>query len=219
MALKRLQAYSIVATDSRAPLFLLLTMKGKAYHLPNISLPKQLRRQKCLPRDTEICVGKHAGILKKELGRGAYGTVLLMDGPNSKIAIKAQSPTDSLAWEYEILQRLENRLSRKGAIGMYSFPRPLSFLSMNDGGVLSMSAVSESGLNLVDLSNFYKLKLGETVPEILALHYTSVALKIIEKLHWHGKILVSIRVIKSIRISLASFSFSFKTFFVDLLAL
>ena len=145
------------------------------------------------------------GILKKELGRGAYGTVLLMDGPTSKIAIKAQSPTDSLAWEYEIMQRLENRLSLSGSSGMYNFPRPLSFLSMSDGGVLSMSAASESGFNLVDLSNFYKLKIGETVPEILALHYTSIALKIIEKLHWHGKILVSIHFIKSIMFSLASF--------------
>ena len=52
-----------------------------------------------------------------------------------------------------------------------------------------MSAASESGLNLVDVVNMYKAKLGENVPELLAIHYTARMLNHLEMLHWHGKIL------------------------------
>lgn len=53
----------------------------------------------------------------------------------------------------------------------------------------SMTAASESGLNLVDVVNLYKSRLGENVPELLALHYTARMLCHVETLHWHGKIL------------------------------
>ena len=195
MALRRLETRSDVVPDSRSPLFSLLLSKGKAFHLPNSLLPKQLRR-KHISCNTEVAVGKHGGLLlEKELGQGAYGRVILMNVPSNHqgdtMAIKVQSPTDSLAWEYLLLQRLEERLISDGKADLhYAFPRPMSFISFADGGILSMSAASRSGLNLVDLSNFYKLKLGKPVPELIALHYTSIALKIIEKLHWYGKILV-----------------------------
>lgn len=52
-----------------------------------------------------------------------------------------------------------------------------------------MSAASESGLNLVDIVNLYKTKLGQNVPELLAMHYTARMLSHLEMLHWHGKIL------------------------------
>jgi len=188
MALRRLQTSSMVAADSRTPLFSLLVPKSKAYYFPACVLPKQLRKSR-LTINTEIAVGKHSGILTKVLGNGAYGRIFLMNGTNGKIAIKVQSPTDCLAWEYEILQRLEKRILSRSRCYTFWFPRPFAFLQVADGAILSMSAVSDSGLNLVDLSNFYKLKLGQTVPEIIALHYTSVALRIVEELHWHGKIL------------------------------
>jgi len=194
MALRRLQKKPDVS-DSRGSLLSLLLSKGNVFHLPNDVLPKGLRR-KHIVCNTEVAVGKHGGLLlKKELGRGAFGRVVLMNTSNnrqsSNIAIKVQSPTDSLAWEYIVLQRLEQRLipDRKQDID-YAYPRPISFISLADGGIMSMSAASETGLNLVDLSNFYKLKLGKPVPELIALHYTSIALRIIEQLHWHGKILV-----------------------------
>jgi checkpoint serine/threonine-protein kinase len=128
----------------------------------------------------------------RELGRGAYGVVVLMDLNESQdgadvIAVKAQSSTASLAWECEILRRLEGRAEEK--ITPYSFPSPLSFISLADGGLLSMTAASKTGLNLVDLANVYQLRLGEHVPEIVSLHYVSRMLRHLEKLHWHGKII------------------------------
>lgn len=193
MSLRRLQTDATVTTDSRAPLSSLLLSKGQAFHLPSVALPKQLCRKRTIS-DTEVSVGKHCGVVRKELGRGAYGVIFLMESTESSqqidgLAIKVQSPTDSLAWEFEILKRLECRFPSKSVSFAYSFPRPFSIVSLADGGIMSMSAASKSGLNLVDLSNFYKRKMGEMVPEVIALHYTSVALRIIEELHWHGLIL------------------------------
>jgi hypothetical protein len=176
-----------------------LISTGRTFHFPSISLPKQLRRKQTTS-NTEVTVGKHTGIVHKELGRGVYGVIFLMNistlEDNQDVAIKVQSPTGSLAWEHEILQRLERRFCGHSGRNSFPFPRPLSLVSLSDGGIMSMSAASKSGLNLVDLSNFYKLKLGETVPEVIALHYTSTALRIIEELHWHGKILVSLLFLK-----------------------
>jgi checkpoint serine/threonine-protein kinase len=129
----------------------------------------------------------------RELGRGAYGVVVLMDlrdgsgDGTDTIAVKAQAPTDCLAWECEVLRRLQVRTNEK--VGTYAFPTPFSFISLADGAILSMTAGSGTGFNLVDLTNIYKLKLGEHVPELVALHYVSRMLRHLEQLHWHGKIL------------------------------
>jgi hypothetical protein len=197
MALRRLQASSSVASNSRSPLLALLTVQGKSFHLPHIPIPREFR-SKHLSGNTKVQIGKHSGVVNCELGRGAYGVVALMDvhedagvGADT-IAVKAQSPTDCLAWECEILRRLEDR-TKVNKSGAYVFPRPLSFISLADGGILSMTSGSKTGLNLVDLANVYKLKLGEHVPEIITLHYVSRMLRHLEQLHWHGKILVSRR--------------------------
>lgn len=181
--------------DPSVPFVSRLFSKGKTLDLPSVLLPKQLRRKR-LVSDSNVLFGKHGGLfVKKELGRGTFGRVILVNttgtATSGTVAIKVQSPTHSLAWEFVVLQRLERRLLRnmKQSDG-YTFPRPINFISLADGGILSMSAASETGLTLVDLSNFYKLKLGESVPELLAFHYTAAALRIIEQLHLHGKILV-----------------------------
>jgi hypothetical protein len=192
MSLRRLQTSSSVASNSRAPLLSLLTTPGKSFHLPHLLLPREFRGKRVSAK-TEVVVGKHSGLVTKELGRGAYGVVVLMDVEDNNhqdtIALKVQSATGCLAWEYEILQRVEQRVASKQS-GHYAFPRALSFISLADGGMLSMTAGSKSGLNLVDLANVYKVKLGEPVPEMIVLHYTSRMLKHLELLHWHGKILV-----------------------------
>jgi hypothetical protein len=199
MATRRLSTGSEVAPDICAPLYSLLISGGKIFRLPNEVLPKQLQRKRSVC-NFEVSVGKHKGIIRKELGRGAYGVIFLVICPGKEednaIAVKVQTPTDSLAWEFEVLQRLEHRMSLHFPGGWHGFPRPLSFISLADGGIMSMTAASVSGLNLVDLSNFYKLTLGEPVPEIIAMHYTSLALMIIEKLHCCGKILVRIQLFK-----------------------
>ena len=178
--------------DLKTPFRLRLLSRGKVFHFPTIAIPKQLRR-KHIVLNTNVSFGNHGGlVLKKELGRGTFGRVILIDTQNSgTIAIKIQSSVDSLAREFLVLQRLEQRMLQIGKQpDKYAFPRPINFISLADGGILSMSAASETGLNLVDLSNFYTLKLGKSVPELLAFHYTSVALRIIEELHFCGKILV-----------------------------
>jgi hypothetical protein len=192
MTLRRLQTASSVASDSKASLLSLLSTQGKTFHLPHVLLPREFR-SKSLPAKTKVCVGKHSGLVSKELGRGASGVVVLMvfdekKNPVRGIAVKAQAPTDCLAWEYEILQRVEQRISKER--GALAFPKAVSFISLADGGMLSMTAGSSSGLNLVDLANAYRVKLGEPVPEIVALHYTSRMLRHIELLHWHAKVLV-----------------------------
>lgn len=192
MALRRLRASSSVASNSRAPLWSLLSQEGEVYDLPHLVLPRAFRG-KTVQGKTEINIGKHSGVVRSELGRGAYGVVVLMDvethPEQSTIAVKAQSPTDCLAWEFEILRSVEQRIGSKES-GSGPFPRALTFLALADGGVLSMTAGSKSGLNLVDLVNLYKVKLGEPVPELIALYYTSRMLKHLETLHWYGKILV-----------------------------
>lgn len=195
MSLRRLQSSSSVASNSRAPLPSLLSTRGKCFHLPHVVLPREFS-SKHITANTQICVGKHTGVISKELGRGGYGVVALMEtekncDQTNTIAIKVQSPTDCLAWECEILRRLEKRAKKSDEKDeSYPFPRPLTFVSLADGSILSMTAGSKSGLNLVDLVNIYKVKLAEPVPELVALHYTSRLLSHIERLHWHGKILV-----------------------------
>lgn len=192
MALRRLQASASVPSNSRSPLLALLSLHGQIFHLPHISLPREFRSKR-ISGNITILIGKHAGVMCRELGRGAYGVVVLMDinsefrdGPDV-IAVKAQTPTNCLAWEYDILRKLEERTNE--GPGTHAFPNPFSFISLADGGILSMTAGSRTGFNLVDLANIYKLKLGEHVPEIVCLHYVSRMLRHLEQLHWKGKII------------------------------
>ena len=187
-----IKATAVVPKNTRCTLFSLLAYDGNAFHLPHTTFPRDLRKRRVQER-TQICIGKHSGIIQKELGRGSYGAVFLMGAgvstDASTVAVKAESPTDCLPWEYELLRSLEERvccLSHE----YYPFPRAHAFIMLNDGAILSMTAGSQSGLNLVDLVNVYKVKLGEPVPELIALHFTSRLLKHVETLHWRGKILV-----------------------------
>lgn len=192
VALRCLQASSLVP-DSRISLQCLLSNVGHSFHLPHIVVPRVLRRRSAIPSKAEVCIGKHSGFVSNELGRGAYGVVVLLEADeasgNRTIAVKAQTSSSCLALEFVILRRLEERMQSR-QITTYPFPQPLSFVSLSDGAIFSMTAASRSGLNLVDLVNVYSIKLGEPVPELIALHYTSRMLKHIETLHWHGKMLV-----------------------------
>jgi hypothetical protein len=178
-----------VAPKSRASIASMLSADGGVQRLPDLMLPKEFRQKRQL-KGTVIHMGQHSGEVTKELGRGSYGVVVLMDvrGGSRAIAAKAQSPTGCLAWEYQILKALEERVGRQ-QVEPYPFPRPHSCLFLADGAILSMSAASNSGLNLVGLVNAYK-QTGSGVPEIIALHYTSRMLKHVEQLHSQGKILV-----------------------------
>ena len=166
-------------------LVITLSKKGNIVDLPNQSLPRGLKR-KTSTQGEEIKVGSRTGIVKQELGRGSYGVVVLLDSTEEGVtAVKAQSPTDCLAWEYVLMKRLEERCTSDP----FPFPKPLSFVSLADGALLGMTAGSKNGMNLVDVSNVYKVQTGGPVPELIALHYTARMLKHIETLHWRGKIL------------------------------
>ncbi|CAJ1966981.1 unnamed protein product [Cylindrotheca closterium] len=188
-ALQHLQRSSVVPR-SNVSLTDLLSSAGDSFDLPHLLVPKLLLRKSVIPSKAKLCIGgKYSGRICNELGRGTYGVVVLMKKHKTEevMAVKSQTPTSCLALEYQNLRRLEERVSSKQ--GCHPFPKPLSFISLADGGILTMTAGSKSGLNLVDMVNIYRVKLGETVPELLALHYTSRMLKHIETMHRHGRIL------------------------------
>jgi checkpoint serine/threonine-protein kinase len=184
-SLRNLRASSAVIRNSSQTLLSLLSGKGLVYNLPHLVLPKF---GKNLKAKKDILLGKHAGTISRELGRGAYGAVFLMEASSnnmaSTLAVKAQSPIDCLAWEFDILRTIQARTKNKANNREpCPFPRPFSFIALADGAMMSMTAGSESGLNLVDLANMYRVKLGENVPEIVAFHYTSCMLKHVATLH------------------------------------
>lgn len=175
----------------------------------DIPMPKGLLDKKP-KKGTELILAGHKVILKHELGRGAYGVVMLCytptydffktksthsstnknDPKERVVAMKIQSPTGSLAWEYLILKRLFKRLTHSGLdVSSYPFPNAAAFANYSNGAVLGMTAGSNSGLTLLDIVNLHKSSGLGPVPELLAVHYTARMLEHLESLHRHGKIL------------------------------
>ena len=180
-----LRANSVKRFSADPALTRVLSQTNVIYDLQEHALPRPLKRQQ-FTEGVEITVHHSSAKIVSELGRGSFGVVgLLKSGDSEKIAIKSQAPIDCLALEYELLQTAKKRF---GTTPMF-FPNPLSFVFFADGALLAMSAVSESGLNLIDLVNAYTLR-DESVPEIVVLYYTSRMLSHIEALHWKAKVLV-----------------------------
>jgi len=148
----------------------------------------------------KVSIGDQNLVVKNRLGSGVYGTVILCSISSSTIenfALKVQTGyVDTLAWEYNVLERVRHRLQystnsrvkRKGNKNVEynsTVPRALSFAVFSDGAVMGMTCASETGLNLLDIVNAHK----GSVPELLAIHYTSKMLKHLETLHLRAKIL------------------------------
>lgn len=197
-AIHRLLSRSVPFPINRKSLQKILTTENLVCNLPSHCLPKNLRlnSKSTVAPGTGIVLGRSSASVKQELGRGAYGCVLLLESDghsqDKMAAVKAQTPIGSLAWEFEILERLRDRLKGKlGPSNTIPFPEPRSFVSMADGALLTMQAVSDSGLNFIDLLNAYRGRNQLGLPEILAVYYVSRMLYIIETLHWFGHILVS----------------------------
>lgn len=188
-AIQRVKASGSSSFPSRETSLVKVLTRGRLVcELQTHTLPRPLKSRHLDLSGATIKVGHCEGTVKRELGRGVYGVVALLDrGDSQEIAIKAQSPAGCLAHEYEILRSIEDRVGEDDK--KQSFPRALSFLYFADGALLGMTAASASGLNLIDLVNIYT-KHGERIPEILALHYTARMLVHIEALHWKAKILV-----------------------------
>jgi hypothetical protein len=173
-----------------------LSTSGFVCDLPTYVIPRPLK-QRTVQHGVELIIDCCKGIVDQELGRGSNGIVVVLEEEGQSdigpIAIKSQSPTGCLAWEYEILKTIENRVrdGNSKQIGSLPFPTALSFVSLADGALLTTTAASRSGLNLIDLKNIYADN-GEDIPEVLVLYYTTRMLHHIELLHWHAKVLVSI---------------------------
>lgn len=167
-----------------------LSTKGYVDDLPSLTMPRALI-QSTSSRSAKVILGDRRAIVKEELGKGAYAKVVLLESNEADVvAVKAQAPTDCLGLEYLILKAVEERIGPH-CKEEFPFPRALSFVSVANGGLLGMTNGSQSGINLVDLVNVYKVLEDTPVPELVAFHYTILMLKIMEALHWHGKILVS----------------------------
>lgn len=141
-ALVRLKELAKTGVESCSSLTKLLSVKTLVYEEPRYVLPK-IFKKKLLEKGSEIKIGSSCGIVKQELGRGAYGVVVLLNAHSestSTIAVKAQSCPDSLAWEYEILQKLESRIAEQSMLNETGaplpFPKALAFVSLADGGLM-----------------------------------------------------------------------------------
>lgn len=125
-----------------------------------------------------------------ELGRGVYGVVLLCNDETGRSdALKIQAPIGSLAHEYSVLLRVEDRVQPKPS-AFYPFPRSRALYAFAEGGLFSMTAASDSGMTLIDVVNTYKKIMGN-VPELVSIYFTSRMLNHLETLHQSGRVLVS----------------------------
>lgn len=194
-ATKRLKQAASGRVGQKTSLIQILAAKT-VYNISNYVLPRPFRR-KLLEKGSEIKIGSTKGTVKQELGRGTYGVVVLLDideeGSSETMAVKAQPHVESLAHEYEMLQKIEDRIGhqyshKENQSDPFPFPNPMSFVALADGGLMGMTAASESGLNLVDLVNTYQEQ-GWKMDDLVALHYMARMLHHLELLHWHGKIL------------------------------
>ena len=198
-ALSRLRQSASDSIGRVTSLSELMSARHLVYDVPAYVQPRVFKA-KLVDRGTEIRIGASSGTVAQELGRGAYGVVVLMNGENQsdgKLAVKGQTDAETLAWEYEILKKVESRIEPKLGIQqnrtnrVFPYPKPIAFaaLAAHSGGIMSMTAASNSGLNLVDVVNVYKVRQGSSVPELIALFYATRMMNHLENLHWHGKIL------------------------------
>lgn len=198
-ALSRLKQAASDSIGRVTSLSELMSAKHLVYDVPGYVQPRVFK-SKLVDRGAEIRIGVSSGTVAQELGRGAYGVVVLMNGDeqtDEKMAVKGQTDAETLAWEYEILKKVESRIEpklgsqQKRTNDAFPYPKPIAFaaLAAHSGGIMSMTAVSNSGLNLVDVVNVYKVRQGSSVPESIALFYAARMMKHLENLHWHGKIL------------------------------
>jgi len=154
----------------------------------NETLPLVLLRpsKKSKSKTRKVSLNGVQYTVKRLLGKGHYGTVVLLESDKDKIALKIQQPVSCLCWEYHILRQLSKRLSSK-SIQSNFFPHPISLTRFQNGATLALSVGSEAGLTLLDIVNIYK----GSVPELLVIYYTRQLFQILQLLHLRCNILVS----------------------------
>ena len=161
----------------------------------NKPIPRELLRKSFSKGFAIDLFGGKSFEISHELGRGVHGVVLLCTGASKSTeecqndALKIQAPIGSLAHEYSILLRLEERIDLDSS-GFYPFPQPQALYAFSEGGLFLMTAGSYSGMTLLDVVNTYKQSIG-SVPEMVAIYYTARMLRHLKCLHRNGKVLVS----------------------------
>lgn len=145
-----------------------------------------------------VNIGNQEILVKNKLGSGAYGIVVscsTISAPTENIAMKIQKESRSLAWEHEILEKIDRRrretMSTDETVESPNFPQPLTLTLYSNGATMSMTAASSTGLNMLDIVYAH----DGSVPELLAIYYTSRMLKCLESLHLNANILVRFCVI------------------------
>eukprot|EP00588_Corethron_pennatum_P023706 CAMPEP_0194316520 /NCGR_PEP_ID=MMETSP0171-20130528/13316_1 /TAXON_ID=218684 /ORGANISM="Corethron pennatum, Strain L29A3" /LENGTH=1492 /DNA_ID=CAMNT_0039072789 /DNA_START=93 /DNA_END=4568 /DNA_ORIENTATION=- len=159
----------------------------------SIILPRSLFNKRAMLK-AEIMLDGVKMTCVRELGAGSNATVLLCRKEETaseprEIAVKVQSPTGCLAWEYIILRELDSRL-KHGQINSNFIPKPFSFHAYSNGSLLGMTAGSQHGTNLLDIVNIHKSIGGSHgVPELLVIHYTARMIQHLIHLHCEGQVL------------------------------
>jgi hypothetical protein len=216
---RRVQGRSFgAAPDVRRSLLDQLSSQGFLRNYPTISFPRMFKLSSRVGSmaGQELRLGNCKTTVLCELGRGSYGVVSLLGdshsvGTGTLLAVKAQTETGMLAWEYEVLERVRERIGGGASTAASShlrFPMAHSIVFFADGAIMGLTpALLESGtstptasrsVNLIDLVNLYHDHEGlRGVPEVLALHYTAQMLHTIETLHWKGKVLVRLSKIRN----------------------
>jgi hypothetical protein len=154
------------------------------------SIPRELLRKSFSSGfSIDLFDGRKVNIIH-ELGRGVHGVVLLVSNFDEECqydALKIQAPIGSLAHEFSLLLQLEERVDLD-ASGFYPFPQPHALYAFSEGGLFIMTAGSNSGMTLLDVVNTCMNSIG-SVPEQVAIYYTSRMLRHLESLHRVGKVL------------------------------
>lgn len=196
-AITRLKTSSTMGSfPRRKNLTSVLSTPGCVYDLPTCVLPRSFK-QGNIQVGTEFAIDFRHAIVDQVLHQNSneIQVVLNEDGPSGAgpISMKSQSPMGCLAWEYEVLRKINDRVQNEVPISISAatpFPTALSFVFLADGAILTTLMESKSRYrSLSDLKRVYDMT-GEEMPEVLILHYTARMLYSIEMLHWHAKVLV-----------------------------
>ena len=123
------------------------------------------------------------------LGKGQYGEVFLARGNGEEMAMKVQKKVGSLAWEFVIMRRILDRMTKDTA----KYFTPMSSLQIYSDGALALMETPSvpphfHGLDILGMVNLYGKK-NEPIPELLCVYYTRIILRIVECLHCDGGIL------------------------------
>lgn len=129
--------------------------------------------------------GEEIFCLRCELGQGGYGVVYLVETETGTLrALKIESP--STAWEYYILNQVQQRIQAQNLQNMVVAPRGM--YCFRDESYMVMDYVKQG--TLLDVVNYFRMQrpnsLSIGAEETLCVYIAVELLKIVEQLHTIG---------------------------------